>query len=148
MDKSQEMLDLMNQVKVASSPMRDFSSSDLETIYISAYHLYQKGNYAKSSELFLQLTNANPYEGNFWKGLASCYQMQSAWEPSLHAWAMYALLCASDPYAHYHAAECLFAMKNFPEAIKAIAKAKELCGIDDQQIVKKLNLLEEFCNNR
>jgi type III secretion system low calcium response chaperone LcrH/SycD len=148
MDITQEMLNLMNQIKIASSPLRDFSSSDLETIYISAYHFYQKGNYAKSCELFLQLISSNPYEGNFWKGLASCYQMQSAWEQALHGWAMLALLCPNDPFAHYHAAECLFAMKNFTETRKAIGKARELCGNDEMQIEKKLNLLEELCIKR
>jgi tetratricopeptide (TPR) repeat protein len=92
MNISDEMLNLMNQVKVATSPLRDFSSSDLETIYISAYQFYQNGSYARSCELFLQLISSNPYEGNFWKGLASCYQMQSAFEQALHAWAMLALL--------------------------------------------------------
>ena len=135
----------MDRVKVATTPLREFSAKDLETIYISAYHLYQKGNYSKAAELFLQLITANPYEQNFWKGLASCYQMQSAWDPALHAWAMCALLNPSDPYPHYHAAECLYAKKDPSEAMKAIAKARDLTSNDAEPLKQKLNLLEEFC---
>lgn len=144
---AQTVLDMIAETKEASSHLRSFSEEEIETLYASAYHMYNQGNYNKSSELFLQLTASNPYEESYWRGLASAYQMQSLWEESLHAWALCALLKEQDPLPHYHAAECLYSQKETEEALKALAQAK-LRASGDEALLSKIQLLQELAQGK
>jgi len=138
------VLEMIAEAKEATSHLNTYSQDELESIYASAYHLYTQGNYPKATDLFMQLTLSNPYEIMYWKGLAGSYQMQSMWEPSLHAWALCSLLNEADPDSHFHAAECLFSDNQREEALKALALAKGLCKEEDP-LLAKINLLQELC---
>ncbi|NDD58851.1 MAG: hypothetical protein EBZ47_06330 [Chlamydiae bacterium] len=143
MTQTEGILELITQTQQSTAKEKEVSAQDLETIYISAFQLYQIGNYSKALDLFMQLTLACPFEAPFWKGLASCYQMQGLWDLALNAWSHSALLDSNDPTAHYHAAECMHAQKNFEEATKALHLAKKLCTED--KLLTKINALFEFC---
>ncbi|MGR3911958.1 MAG: hypothetical protein QRY71_01435 [Candidatus Rhabdochlamydia sp.] len=97
-----------------------------QMVYTQAVQEYEKGNYLNAHDLFLLFSSQNPLQKEGWQGLAACQQMQKAYSDSLTSWAMTALLDASDPYPHFHAAECFIAQNNFPEAQKALTKALSL----------------------
>ncbi|MCX6986782.1 MAG: hypothetical protein NT065_01280 [Chlamydiae bacterium] len=146
MNLQEYILDILEKNKDSSEQERVFTQKEVETIYIAAYQFYQIGEYTKSCELFLQLTKSFPLQSSGWKGLASAYQMQGLWDPSLTAWAFCSLLEAKDPACHYHAAECLHAKKEYEEAKKALAKARMLSMSEEHTaLLQKINLLEEFC---
>lgn len=143
---AQAVLDMMTETKEATSPLRSYSDAERETLYSSGYHFYAQGSFEKASDLFLQLILCEPYEENYWRGLASSYQMQSKWDEALHAWALCALLKEEDPLPHYHAAECLFSKKEKEETQKALRQAKLRCK--DDALLSKIQLLEELCSER
>lgn len=144
MSIAKAVLDMVTESKEMSHKIKNYSDEEIQTLYVSAFQFYQQGNYTKALDLFLQLTTNCPYEPNFWKGLASTYQMQSLYDEALHAWALYALLEPQDPYAHYHAAECLFAKSDKKESSIALNKALELCKKDHEALINKIKLFKEF----
>lgn len=121
------------------------SCEEQERIYTAAHKLYETGAYPKALEFFLQLTHTGPFEEAFWRGQASCYQMLGAWDEALHTWAMCALLKEEDPLPHYHAAECLLSKNEKAEALKALAKARDLSTKEDNQsLLVKIETLEQM----
>lgn len=113
-------------------------------LYQASYTFYQAGNYARAADLFLQLAREAPFEKEYWKGLASCQQMQGKYDDALHAWSLAALLCEEDPMPHFHAAECLLSQNNKEEALKALFLAEKKTGLSGQ-IRSKITLLKEAC---
>ncbi|NGX39069.1 MAG: Chaperone protein IpgC [Chlamydiae bacterium] len=103
-------------IPLESSPM---DQKKIETLYSIAYDMYERGDYSKASDLFTQLVLRQPYVPRFWKGLASCRQMQKEYKRALHAWASLALLEGTSPHPHYHAAECYLSLGEKVEARKA-----------------------------
>lgn len=122
-DKVLEMLSLSSAENIGAP----LSAVEQESLYTAAFQFYEMANYAKAAELFSRLTQVNPFEEAFWKGLAGCHQMQGLWTEALHGWALCALLSEKDPLPHFHAAECLASNGEKEEAMKALSRAKELC---------------------
>jgi type III secretion system low calcium response chaperone LcrH/SycD len=139
-----QVLEMIESTKSMTQNLKNFTSDELETLYISAYQFYQQEMYDKATEIFFQLTTSHPFEEAFWKGLASCYQMQNLFDEALHAFALASLLNDKDPYYHYHAAECLFAKKEMEDAKKALTKAQERLGPSDDDIKNRITLLQQL----
>jgi type III secretion system low calcium response chaperone LcrH/SycD len=129
----------MIQSSAAMSVGESLSAEEQESLYTAAYKFYEIGNYQKAGELFLRLSEVNPFEEAYWRGLAGAYQMQKMWQEALHGWALCALMKEEDPLPHYHAAECMLSSGEESEAIKALCKAKELC-----QKINNLSLLAKI----
>jgi type III secretion system low calcium response chaperone LcrH/SycD len=113
-----------------------------ETLYGTAYGLYETGSYGQAADFFTHLLFHCPFETRFWKGLASCRQMEGSYEASLRAWAILCLLSPSDPFPHFHAAECLLSIGDVLEAEKALCSAQKLPGAPQEKIAL---LQERLC---
>jgi type III secretion low calcium response chaperone LcrH/SycD len=105
--------------------MRRLSLKEAETIYASAYALYESSHYEQAGDLFLQLIFSNTFEQKYWRGLAASRQMEGKYEDALHAWSLVALLLEEDPFPHFYSAECFVSLKNKEEALLALHAAEE-----------------------
>lgn len=107
-------------------------------IYAASHGLYNQGDYKKAEDLFTQLIISDPYSGKYWKGIASCKQMQKKFEEALYAWSVCALIADPDPFPHFHAAECLISLEKYEEALKALLHVETCClEITSHQVLKK-----------
>lgn len=120
-----------------------FSVEEQEELYVIAYRSYESGNYAQSVGFFTKLVLCNPFSPKFWKGLASAEQMQNQYSAALHAWSIYTLLEDKDPYAHFHAAECLLSLEEKQDALKALIAAESHLGDNDSALRNKIEILKQ-----
>jgi type III secretion system low calcium response chaperone LcrH/SycD len=111
------------------------------SLYATAYGLYSQGDYQGAEELFLQLVLLNAFEEKHWRGLASSHQMQRKYQDAAYAWSLVALLCDSDPYPHFHAAECLLSLKEKEDGLKALLCAEERLSEAQQDLRDKIEVL-------
>lgn len=94
--------------------------------HASAFALYEQHNYAEAAKLFALLVLQDPFSVDYWQGLASSYQMSSAYDKALSAWSLVALLDPADASCPFHAAECLVAQGEYDEALRALSEALRL----------------------
>lgn len=124
---------------------KPLSEQEQNTLYASAYSLYQEGNYETAAQLFTQLILVNPFNHGFWLGLASSEQMRKEYTAALHAWAMVALLNNEDPFAHFHAGECYLSLNDPAEALKAFTAAEARLKAEseaEQKLAEKIQVLK------
>ncbi|MBI5272845.1 MAG: tetratricopeptide repeat protein [Chlamydiia bacterium] len=98
---------------------------NIETFYSYAFSHYHGGHWNEALKAFLVLCTKRPTEFRFWFGLGATFQEMGKYIDALHAWAMSALLQKSDPYPHFHAAECYLSLRNGGDALKALSEAEE-----------------------
>lgn len=108
----------------------DLSEEAVEQFYTFGYAQYTFGHVAEASQVFRLLSARRPLESRFWFGLAASTQELKEYEAALRAWAMAALTKKSDPYPHFHAAECAFSLGKPTEAQKALQEAEERLAIE------------------
>jgi type III secretion system low calcium response chaperone LcrH/SycD len=118
------------------------TKKELATIYAAAFGKYESGAYQEGADLFTQLILHDPFEPRYWKGLASCMQMQQNYPAALRAWATHALLTGHSPISHFHAAECYLSMGEKDEAIKALSLAEHYVKGKDP-LKEKIDSLHE-----
>ena len=125
--------------------LKTWNEKEQQLLYAAAFSLYQQQNYKAALPLFTQLCLSNPFEMDFWKGLASSLQMLLKWKESLHAWGLAALLKDSDPLPHFHAAECFFSLDQKEESLKALLQAeKRLAHNQNADLSSNITLLKEL----
>lgn len=118
--------------------------SEEEIAYQKAFKLYEEGCYKDASSVFFTLALKDPLEECYWRGLASSRQMERKFEAALHAWAIVAILVSKDAWPHFHAAECLFALRDTFEAKKALLLAEEKLKETDPLYEKIQSLKEHY----
>ncbi len=106
------------------------SETEVRGLYTAAYGHYEKGEYRAAGQLFTRLILSNPFSEDFWQGLAGAKQMSRDYEAALHAWALVSLLNESNPWPHFHAAECFLRLEQKEDALKALALAEQYTGSD------------------
>lgn len=121
-----------------------FSAEQQKSIYLAGFEQYASGSYAEASSLFSSLVLASPHEGKFWRALASSKQMEAKYEEALRAWALVSLQDDLDPVPHFHAAECLTAMEQREEALKALEMATRLLDNDRSEIGHQIARLKKI----
>lgn len=102
----------------------NMTDEDVDLFYELGYNLYLQGDYKQAEELFRRTVLAKPMEKKHWQGLASCLQMQKRYEEALVPWSMCCLVDPENPLPHFHAAECLFSLKQLDEAAKALSTSE------------------------
>jgi type III secretion system low calcium response chaperone LcrH/SycD len=121
----------------------EFTKEDIDLLYKLAYGLYEAGDYLKAKEVFQRLVMANPLEQKFWTGLGASSQMSKNYNEALTAWSLLSLMDDKKALFHFHAAECLFSLKNIQEAKKALNAAKLRLHSDDKSsLAEKISALE------
>lgn len=108
---------------VGDSSLPHFSEESLSVLYSMAYELYRNGKYQDAKGFFRFLTLANSFERKHWMGLAACYQMLKCYSEAIECYSVAALQNASDPYVHWHVADCFFHSGKFIEAVHALDSA-------------------------
>ena len=101
-----------------------------EELYPLALDAYTCGNYEEGTKLFKHLVAVSSLTCKYWKGLASCLQLSGNLQEAASSWAMVVLLDGKDPTAHFYAAQCLMALGNKEDALKAMTLAKEMTSFD------------------
>lgn len=146
MDREQ-VATLLGLTQEQKQALKNYSAEEEEVLYASAYGLYASGQYKAAADLFTQLILNAPFVEKYWKGFASCKQMLTEYKAALQAWSVLALLCEKDPWAHFHAAECLLTMGQKQEALKALNCTKSLLGASEDHLAlnAKIELLKESC---
>lgn len=122
-----------------------FSVEEQEELYGVAFQLYELGNYPHAEQYFKKLVLCNPFTEKYWRGLASCYQMQKEYLAAVHAWTSSALLEDKDPLPHFHAAECLFSLGEKEEALQALQAAESLLTRNEEHTLlrNKITVLKQ-----
>lgn len=111
-------------------------------LYQAAFSFYNQGDYQKAIELFTQLVVIDAFDEANWRGLASSHQMMGNYQDAIQAWALVAILNPKDPYAHFHAAECLLSLNEKEEALKALKCAEK--NTQDGSLRTKIELLKKL----
>ena len=119
-----------------------------ESSYAEAYALYQAGKLDHAADLFRTLCTQDPMDPRFWFGLGSCLQESHDCQNALYAWAMAALLDPTNPYPHFHAAECLISLRKMPDAGKALKEAKARASTETHPLYGPIEVLEEQWRNQ
>jgi len=111
-------------------------TEDLFVLHELAYNLYLSYDYINGETVFRRLVIARPYEPKFWKGLASCIQMQGRYEDALLPWSILSIIDPTNPAPHFHAAECLISLSEITKAGEALFAADQIdkIGVFKNQI--------------
>lgn len=96
------------------------SNDSIEALYAFAHGFYESGHFEKAMHFFRFLTMLDISTRKHWLGLGASYQMLKQYERALQCYAQAALLDETDPYTHWHAAECFFAIKKYEQAKEAL----------------------------
>lgn len=127
----------------------EFSSDSLSALYAMAYELYRNGKYEDAKGFFRFLTLANSFERTYWMGLAACYQMLKAYAEAIECYSAAAIQDPSDPYVHWHAADCFFHSGHLTQANEALESAM-LTAKENKAyaaLIPKLTLISETWSN-
>lgn len=117
----------------------------LSTLYGMAYQFYRNGKYDEAKQFFRFLTHANTHDRRFWMGLAASLHMLKEHAAAIECYSVAAIQNPDDPYTHWHAAECFFALGNQPEAIIALESALAVARNDEKHypLVVQLELIKK-----
>lgn len=127
----------------------DISPDSFESLYATGYELYKNGKYEDAKSFFRFLTLANSFERKNWMGLAGCNQMLKQYQEAIECYSAAAIQDPSDPYAHWHAADCYFHSGNLIKAKVALESALITAKADDRynDIIQKLELIKNTWAN-
>jgi type III secretion system low calcium response chaperone LcrH/SycD len=122
-----------------------FSPDSLEAAYSIAYDFYRNGKFEDAKAFFRLLTIANSFERKYWMGLAACCHMLKLYPEAIDCYSAAALQDPSDPYAHWHAAECFFHLEDLNKAQEALSSALKAAQDNDSHhpLIPQLSLLAE-----
>lgn len=121
----------------------------LSALYTMAYEFYRKGRYEDAKDFFQLLALTDSFERKNWVGLGACNQMLKEYQAAVGCYAMAALQDPSDPYAHFHAADCYFHMGNHPQAKDALDSAIEAANVNQSHdaLLSKLKHISTVWSN-
>ena len=97
-----------------------FTPRQRETLYGTAYAFYQTSDYARAADIFTLLICYDPFDDRFWKGLASCRQMEKDYAAALRAWSVFCTISSERKEGFFHVSECFLSLGKLKEAEKAL----------------------------
>ena len=106
---------MVNDVKLPAGP--------LDLLYSIAYAEIERKKYSDALPLFQLLTFHEVTQQTYWMGLGMAYQGVKDYKNALEAYSKAANLGLDNPYVHYKAAECYFALNQKDNALKALTCA-------------------------
>lgn len=122
----------LDQVRLAS---REFS----EGAYAYAWHHYESARYEEAYDLFVLLAALRTRDKKIWMGLGASAQMLKRYGEATEAYSVAAHLDEelTDPYPHFHAAECFFTLGDIKNAWRALESARKIAGqIEGEELLK------------
>lgn len=133
-------------MKPKEKPTPQFSQDAIEALYASGFSLYESGKYVNAVHFFRFLTLIDMNTRKHWMGLGASHQMLKEYENALQSFGYAALLNENDPYAHFHAAECFFALKQTDQGEQALASAETVALRQQKQyetLLARISLIKE-----
>jgi len=121
-------LELFPMSGIDPSSLTQFNDEVVEGLYAFGYGYYDKGRYSEAESIFRILTAVRIRSSKFWKGLGAALQMLKKYDQAVEAysWAAVHDDLFSDPYPHFHAAECLYSLGKIKRGLKALFSAKKI----------------------
>lgn len=116
-----DVIEVSVQKEGAARPQ--FSQESLSALYAMAYELYRNGKYEDATAFFRLLTLVDSFERKHWMGLAACFQMLKDYAKAIECYSAAAVQDPSDPYVHWHAADCFFYSGDHAKAQEALESA-------------------------
>lgn len=101
------------------------SAEKAEAIYVIAFELYQKGDYAKATTLFGGLVLARKKEFKYWLGLGASHQMLKHYMKALNAYQFAQEIAPEHPMPYFHSAECYWSQNRPKDALETLKKAEK-----------------------
>lgn len=142
----QELIELLGEAEIDLKALQKFSDETLEGIYSFAYSFYENGWYLKAENLFRLLAALRIRNSKYWKGLGATLQMLKKYEEAAEAygWAAINDKTISDPYPHFHAAECFLTIGDTLRGLKALYSAKAIANKQGNYyaLVEQIELLQ------
>ncbi len=136
---------LSEPLQQLQSESPELTPEEMERLYASAFSFYQMSRYTQAIPIFERLLLYRPYEARFWRGLAASRQMATRTKEALCAWAALCLLSERAASDHFHAAECLLALGEKAEALKALHLAEKEMSSSDPLSARVALLKERVC---
>jgi type III secretion system low calcium response chaperone LcrH/SycD len=97
------------------------SQDSIEALYFIAYGCYNQGKYDDAVYYFRTLTSLDTRTKKHWMGLGASLQMQKNYQKAIEAYENAAAIDPTDPYVHFHAADCLHSQGNIQDALFALS---------------------------
>ncbi|MEM1283715.1 MAG: SycD/LcrH family type III secretion system chaperone [Chlamydiota bacterium] len=148
----QELIDLLGSVDISLNDLRKFDDETIEGIYSFAYSYYENGWYDEAENLFRLLVSLRIRKYSYWKGLGATLQMLKKYEEAIEAysWAAITDQSISDPYPHFHAAECFHTMGDYTRGLKALYSAKTIAKKQGtyHALLQQIDLLQQTWRNK
>jgi len=122
-----------------------FTKESVKSLYAFAYRFYQNGKYDQAAHFFRLLTVLEPGEKKNWMGLGASLQMDKKFESALEVYGYAALQDENDPYVHFHAAECFFALKKRDKGQEALNSVTIVAGKKKKyaELMKHVDLISQ-----
>jgi type III secretion system low calcium response chaperone LcrH/SycD len=117
---------------------------EVEESYANGYAQYNAGNFTAAVDVFRNLCLEHPSEHRFWFALGATLQEAGSYDRALRSWAMAALLDGSNPYPHFHAAECCLSLQKREDAAKALKESElRIIKRENHPLVDKIEVLKQ-----
>ena len=145
-----EITDFMEKYSLDNgSSHPQFSPDSLSALYAMAYELYRNGKYEDAKAFFRLLTLVDSFERKYWMGLAGCYQMLKSYNEAIECYSAAAIQDPSDPYVHWHAADCFFYSGDLMKAKEALESALTTAKENEvyDALIPKLELIFDTWEN-
>ena len=107
--------------------VRGYTDDEMEAVYAFAHNAYRQGKYDDAAKLFYFLAENDHTDSRFWMGLGACLHMTGGHDQALAAYAVAAVLDATNPEPPLCAAECYLATGTFDGARKALDAVRLIC---------------------
>lgn len=127
-----------------------FSNEAIDGLYGTAYKFYEIGKYQDAAHFFRVMTMIDTTGRRNWMGLGASLQMLKEYEEAIESYSVAAMMDPEDPYAHLHAAECLFIMGQKERALIALSSAELTAGNNknkNKRLISQLALIRNAWSN-
>lgn len=148
-DHIAKLTDLLEAASQNKSELPHLPEDSLSALYSMAFELYRNGKYEDARGFFRFLTLVDSFDRRYWMGLAACYQMLKCYPEAIECYSAAAIQDSTDPYVHWHAADCFFHSGKLVEAKQALESAMITAQEDDiyKALIPKLTLITEAWAN-
>lgn len=127
------------------------TKNHIESIYQSAYNLYNEKKYQQACKFFNLMALYDHLDVRGWMGLGLCFEKMKEYSRAIDSYASAHFLDIGNPVAILHAVNCYVALGDYGQAVKALEAAISLAQ-DNPDYSKMLQssekLLERLKTNK
>ena len=120
--------DLIDKYSANGIPIPKFSKNTIEALYSFGYGFYQNAKYDKSIHFFRFLTLIDSESPKHWMGLGASLQMNKEYHKAIQCFGYAAVLNPDNPFAPFHAAECLLSLGEDNNAKEVFNAAEQVAN--------------------